>query len=77
MAVISAPPTEGVIGLGEQLQHQFEGRHPQSEQHGVVPVIGVQIILGLQSASDRNLYGFMPVGTGVDILGSELGVLFI
>ena len=77
MTIIGPTSTERVIPLGEQLKHELMGGHAKGEQHGVVPVIGVQIILGLQLAASCNLDRFMSMGAGVDILGREFGVGFI
>ena len=74
MTVIGSSAAERVGLLGKELQHELFGRHPERQKNGVVPVIGVEVILWPKATARRDLDGFVPVGTGVYILGRQLGV---
>ena len=76
MTIIGAASTEWVVCFRKQLEHELFWRHAQSEQHGVVSVISVEVVLGLQLETRRNLNGLMAIGTGMNILGGQLRMRF-
>ena len=77
VAVVGAPAGEGVVPLGQELEHEVVGRHSNGEQQGVVPVVRVHKIMGREQLSQGNLYGFVAAGCGVHVGRRYLAVGFV
>ena len=76
MAVVRAPPAEGVVAFGQQLQHQFLWFHAEAEQQAVVSVIGAQVVLVSEHPSRCPLDGLVAAGTGVDVFRCQPRIRF-
>ena len=77
MAVIGAATAKRIGCLGEQLQHQLFGLHAQSKEHRVVPIICVEVVLGLELKAYCNLNGLVAIGASMDVFGSQLGIFLV
>ncbi len=47
VAVVGASAREGIVALGQKLQHKIIGAHANAQKHGVVAVVGVNEVCGL------------------------------
>ena len=77
MTIVGTASAKWISRLGEELKHELLGRDAHGEQHCIVPVIGVGVILGFEQPSGGQLNGLVSVGTGVDVFGSQLGMGFV
>ena len=58
--VVGTTAGEGVVGSGEQLQHELVGAQAHAEQHGFVAVVGVDEVGGGELETGGKLDGLVP-----------------
>ena len=76
MAIISATAREGVVSFGHELKHQVEWAHTNRQQHTIVAVVWVGVVLGFELHTQGNLYGFVPARGGVHVFADKFKILF-
>ncbi len=71
VAVVGAPAAEGVVALGQQLQHQLVGAQAQAQQQGIVAVVGGSVVVLGKQECRRQLHSLVAAGGGVHVAGGH------
>ena len=67
VAVVGASAREGIVALGQKLQHKIIGTHANAQKHGVVAVVRVNEVGGLELQRYRKLNRLVAARCSVHI----------
>ena len=75
--IVGAAAAEGVVGLGQQLQHQLVGAQAQAQQQGVVAVVRGGVVGFGEQEGGGQLHGFVAPSGGVHVARGHRFFFFV